>query len=71
MHRYAIAYTWRLYQCVFSPSIVEGIQVKTIHTLNAKVCECVCVKGPQDQDLFSACVGDLVMESHEFEMLLG
>ena len=29
------------------------------------------MKGPQDQDLFSACVGDLVMESREFEMLLG
>ena len=29
------------------------------------------MKGPQNQDLFSACVGDLVMESREFEMLLG
>ena len=29
------------------------------------------MKGPQAQDLFCACVGDLVMESREFEMLLG
>lgn len=29
------------------------------------------MKGPQDQDLFSACLSELVMESREFEMLLG
>ena len=29
------------------------------------------MKGSQDHDLFSTCVCDLVMESREFEMLLG
>ena len=29
------------------------------------------VKSPHNQDLFNACVSELVMESREFEMLLG
>ena len=29
------------------------------------------MKGPQGQDLFDSCVSELVMESREFEMLLG
>ena len=29
------------------------------------------MRGAQDRDLFSTCVSDLVMESREFEMLLG
>ena len=29
------------------------------------------MRGSQNKDLFSACVSDLVMESREFEMLLG
>ena len=29
------------------------------------------MQGAQGQDLFSACVSDLVLESREFEMLLG
>ncbi len=29
------------------------------------------MKGPEGKDLFSSCVSELVMESREFEMLLG
>lgn len=29
------------------------------------------MKGPQDKDQFNVCVSELVMESREFEMLLG
>ncbi len=29
------------------------------------------MRGSQNKDLFNACVSDLVMESREFEMLLG